>query len=95
MSKDNKKGWYFLFAVAVAVVIFIGFSTYINHSTLDENLNQAMKEKGTNMISYRLYSKTKSILGADPIYLVKGANGKQYQIEVDHNHLVVSTIQVN
>ncbi|MGG1397717.1 hypothetical protein ABE288_07790 [Bacillus salipaludis] len=95
MSKANKKGWYFLVAVVVAVIIFIGFSNYINRSTLDESLRQAMKDKGTKMISYSLYSKTGSLIGADLIYLVKGANGKQYHIEVDHNHLVVSTIQIN
>jgi hypothetical protein len=90
MSKNTKKGWYFLFAVLVAVIIFIGFSFYINRSTLEDNLNQTMQNNGSKMVSYQLYSKTRSLLGGDSIYLIKAANGNQYHVDVDHNHLVVS-----
>jgi hypothetical protein len=93
MFKDNKKGWYFLCAVVAAVIIFICFSIYINQSTLVESLSQTMQNKGTKVVSYQLYSKTKALIGGDSIYLVKAANGKQYHVDVDHNHLVISTTE--
>jgi hypothetical protein len=91
MSKENKKGCYFLFAAVVAIIIFICFSFFINQSTLEDSLRQTMQNKGTKMVSYQLYSKTNALLGGDSIYLVKAANGKEYHVEVDHNHLVVAT----
>ena len=90
MSKDNKKGWYFLYAVVAGFIIFICFSININQSTLVGSLSQTMQNKGSKMVSYQLYSKTKALLGGDSIYLVKAANGKQYHVEVDHNHLLVA-----
>lgn len=93
MSKESKKGWYFLFAAVAAVIVFICFSFYINQSTLEENLRQSMQDNGTKMISYQFFSKTGFLLGGDTIYLVKAANGKQYHLEVDHNHLVVTSVE--
>jgi hypothetical protein len=93
MSKDNKNGWYFFYAVVAGVIIFICFSIYINQSTLVGSLSQTMQNKGTKMVSYQLYSKTKALIGGDSIYLVKAANGKQYHVDVDHNHLVISTAE--
>ncbi|MCQ6282777.1 hypothetical protein [Bacillus sp. EB600] len=92
MSKDNKKGWFFLCAVVAGVIIFICFSIYINQSTLVGSLSQTMQNKDTTLVSYQLYSKNKAF-GGDSIYSVKAANGKQYHVDVDHNHLVISTVE--
>jgi hypothetical protein len=94
MAKDNKKGWYFLCAAVVGIALFICFSIYIKRSTIEGSLNQAMQDNGTKMVSYQLHPQAKYVMGNDSIYEVTGANGKKYNVDLDHNQLVVSATEV-